>query len=184
MPLSPKSKDRSGRSSANQQKSTKQSGALKPAVNRETAPKDHLEIRIWLRPLASASRLESILQSRFTREFGISLARFDVLSQLERSDDGLTMTETSRRMMVTNGAITSLVDRLVDEGFVMREAHPEDRRTTILRLTDSGRERFHTMAAEHEQWVVGLLSGVDKQTKQDLVKNLAVLKHHLDGLGA
>jgi hypothetical protein len=57
----------------------------------------------------------------------------------------------------------------------MREAHPEDRRTTI---------RFHTMAAEHEQWVVGLLSGVDKQTKQDLVKNLAVLKHHLDGLGA
>jgi hypothetical protein len=97
MPLSPKSKDRSGRSFANQQKSTKQSGALKPAVKRETAPKDHLEIRIWLRLLASASRLESILQSRFTREFGISLARFDVLSQLERSDDGLTMTETSRR---------------------------------------------------------------------------------------
>jgi DNA-binding MarR family transcriptional regulator len=184
MRLSPKSKDRSGRSSANQQKNTKQSAALKPAVNRDTAPKDHLEIRIWLRLLASASRLESILQSRFTREFGISLARFDVLSQLERSGDGLTMTETSRRMMVTNGAITSLVDRLVDEGFVMREAHPEDRRTTILRLTDSGRERFHTMAAEHEQWVVGLLSGVDKQTKQDLVKNLAVLKHHLEELGA
>jgi DNA-binding MarR family transcriptional regulator len=180
MPLSPKSKDRSVRSSANQHKNTKQPGVLKPTINRDTAPKDHLEIRIWLRLLASASRLESILQSRFTKEFGISLARFDVMSQLERSGDGLTMTETSRRMMVTNGAITSLVDRLVDEGFVTREAHPEDRRTTILRLTHGGRERFHTMAAEHEQWIIGLLSGVDKQTKQDLVKSLAVLKHHLD----
>ena len=50
----------------------------RPSIS-ETAPKDHFEIRIWLRLLASASRLESILQSRFTREFGISLARFDVL---------------------------------------------------------------------------------------------------------
>jgi DNA-binding MarR family transcriptional regulator len=185
MPLSPKSKDRSARSPASQPRSSaKQSGVAKPAPNRDTAPKDHLEIRIWLRLLASASRLESILQSRITKEFGISLARFDVLSQLERSGDGLTMTETSRRMMVTNGAITSLVDRLVDEGFVTREAHPADRRTTILRLTEVGRERFHTMAAEHEQWVIGLLTGIDKQTKQDLVKNLAVLKHHLEGLSA
>ena len=40
------------------------------------------------------------------------------------------------------------------------------------------------MAAEHEQWVIGLLSGVDKQTKLDLVKNLAILKHHLDALDA
>jgi DNA-binding MarR family transcriptional regulator len=151
--------------------------------SRDAAAKDHLEIRIWLRLLASASRIESILQSRITKEFGTSLARFDVLSQLERSGDGLTMTETSRRMMVTNGAITSLVDRLVDEGFVLRVPHPEDRRTTILRLTDSGRERFHTMAVELEQWVISLLSGIDKQAKQDLVKSLTVLKHHLDTLG-
>jgi DNA-binding MarR family transcriptional regulator len=186
MPLSTKTKDRNARSAASHVKSgAKPSAIAKPALNRDAAPpKDHLEIRIWLRLLASTSRLESILQSRITKEFGTSLARFDVMSQLERSGGGLTMTETSRRMMVTNGAITSLVDRLVDEGFVVREPHPEDRRTTILRLTDGGRERFHTMAAEHEQWVIGLLSGVDKQTKLELVKSLAILKHHLDALDA
>ncbi len=185
MPLSPKSKDRSARAAGSPQgSSTKPAGVVKPAANRDTAPKDHLEIRIWLRLLASANRLESVLQSRISKEFGISLARFDVMAQLERSCDGLTMTETSRRMMVTNGAITSLVDRLVDEGFVTREAHPDDRRTTILRLTEVGRERFHAMAAEHEQWVIGLLSGIDKQTKQDLAKSLTVLKHHLEELSA
>jgi DNA-binding MarR family transcriptional regulator len=185
MPLSTKTKDSRARPASSQLKNgTKAAGVTKPAAGRDAAPKDHLEIRIWLRLLASTSRLESILQSRITKEFGTSLARFDVMSQLERSGDGLTMTETSRRMMVTNGAITSLVDRLVDEGFVVREGHPEDRRTTILRLTEVGRERFRVMAAEHEQWVIGLLSGIDKQTKQDLVKNLAILKHHLDVLDA
>jgi len=187
MPLSPKTKDGRARSpspTSPLKSQAKPSGIAKPVPNRDAAAKDHLEIRIWLRLLSCASRLESILQSRIAKEFGTSLARFDVMSQLERSGEGLTMTETSRRMMVTNGAITSLVDRLVDEGFVMRESHPEDRRTTILRLTESGRERFHVMAAEHEQWVIGLLSGIDRQTKQELAKSLSVLKHHLDELGA
>lgn len=185
MPLSPKTKDGRARSPSSQLKSPAKpaGGVAKPAPARDAASKDHLEIRIWLRLLSCSNRLESILQSRITKEFSTSLARFDVMSQLERSGDGLTMTETSRRMMVTNGAITSLVDRLVDEGYVMRESHPEDRRTTILRLTEAGRERFRVMAAEHEQWVVGLLAGIDKQTKQDLIRNLASLKHHLDELG-
>jgi DNA-binding MarR family transcriptional regulator len=184
MPLSPKSKDARPRPSSREPKSNgKPVEVAKPAPARDAGAKDHLEIRIWLRLLSCSGRIESILQSRIAKEFGTTLARFDVMSQLERSGTGLTMTETSRRMMVSNGAITSLVDRLVEEGFVMREPHPEDRRTTILRLTELGRERFHVMAAEHEQWVIGLLAGVDKQTKQDLAKSLAVLKHHLDELG-
>jgi DNA-binding MarR family transcriptional regulator len=184
MPPSPKSKDARPRTPLRDSKSNGKPGeVVKTAPARDVAAKDHPEIRIWLRLLSCAGRIESVLQSRIAKEFGTTLARFDVMSQLERSGTGLTMTETSRRMMVSNGAITSLVDRLVEDGFVVREPHPEDRRTTILRLTETGHERFHVMAAEHEQWVIGLLAGVDKQTKQELVKSLAVLKHHLDELG-
>ena len=144
----------------------------------------HDEIRLWLRLLFCASHIESILQSRITNDFGISLARFDLLSQLERAGGGLTMSEVSRRMMVSNGATTSLVDRLVEDGFVLREAHPEDRRTTLLHLTDQGRKRFLAMAGDHEQWVVSLLVGLDKTAKQDLLSGLSVLKHHLENLEA
>jgi DNA-binding MarR family transcriptional regulator len=94
------------------------------------------------------------------------------------------MSEVSRRMMVSNGATTSLVDRLVEDGLVKREAHPEDRRTTILHLTEQGRERFLAMAAEHEQWIINLLTGLDGSAKQELLSGLGALKHHLEELEA
>ncbi|PWC34606.1 hypothetical protein TSO352_23220 [Azospirillum sp. TSO35-2] len=140
----------------------------------------HADIRLWLRLLFCAGRIESVLQSRITGEFGITLSRFDLLAQLERVDGGLTMTEVSQRMMVSNGAITSLVDRLVDDGFVVREVHPQDRRTNIIRLTHHGRERFLAMAQEHERWVAGLLDGLDDTVKATLLDGLGRLKQHLE----
>jgi DNA-binding MarR family transcriptional regulator len=155
------------------------SGKPKP---RPAARNGHEDIRLWLRLLFCASHIESIMQSRIMNEFGISLARFDLMSQLERVGGGLTMSEVSRRMMVSNGATTSLVDKLVEDGLVQREAHPEDRRTTLLHLTDQGRERFLAMAGEHEEWITSLLADLDKSTKQDLLGGLGALKHHLEEL--
>jgi len=144
----------------------------------------HDDIRLWLRLLYCSSHIESIMQSRIMGEFGISLARFDLMAQLERVGGGLTMSEVSRRMMVSNGATTSLVDKLVEDGLVEREAHPEDRRTTLLHLTEQGRARFLAMAREHEQWIVRLLTGLDESAKQDLLSGLGTLKHHLEKLDA
>jgi DNA-binding MarR family transcriptional regulator len=152
------------------------------AKPRSVARNGHEDIRLWLRLLFCASHIESIMQSRIMGEFGISLARFDLMSQLERVGGGLTMSEVSRRMMVSNGATTSLVDKLVEDGLVQREAHPEDRRTTLLHLTVEGRARFLAMAREHEQWIVKLLTGLDEITKRDLLNGLGTLKHHLETL--
>ena len=145
---------------------------------------EHLEIRIWLRLLGCSSRIESALQRRIVGAFGISLARFDLLAQIERAGGVLTMSEASRRMMVTNGAITGLADRLVEEGFVAREAHPTDRRTILIRLTEAGRARFMAMAREHESWTVALLSGLDPAAKERLFASLGALKRQLDSAEA
>jgi len=156
--------------------------ASRPRKTRASARDGHDDLRLWLRLLYCASHIESMLQSKISGDFGISLARFDLLSQLERVGAGLTMSEVSRRMMVSNGATTSLVDRLVEDGLVLREAHPVDRRTTILHLTEQGRKRFLAMAAEHERWVIGLLAEVDATTKRHLLSGLGTLKQHLEGL--
>ena len=140
---------------------------------------EHADIRLWLRLLYCASHIESALQSRLTAEFGMSLARFDLLSQLERAPTGLTMTELSRQMMVSNGATTSLVDRLAEDGLLARAPHPSDRRTTIIRLTEAGRERFLAIAQEHEGWVIDLLSGLSAEAKAELLSGLGALKQHL-----
>src|ERR1700722_15825755 len=161
---------------------TKKSRAPGP-VPSEAPRANHLEIRIWLRLLACANRIETALQRRIVGEFGISLARFDLLAQLERAGGMLTMTDASRRMMVTNGAITGLVDRLAQEGFVAREPHPTDRRTIQVRLTDEGRGRFLAMARENEGWAASLLAGVKVQEKEQLLSGLGALKRQLDAAG-
>jgi DNA-binding MarR family transcriptional regulator len=163
--------------------------ASAPAPARPAAPdsegaRAHLEIRIWLRLLTCANRIETVLQRKIAAAFGISLARFDLLAQLERAGGILTMSDASRRMMVTNGAVTGLVDRLAEEGFVVREPHPTDRRTILVRLTEEGRRRFLEMAREHESWLAALLNGLEKESKEQLLASLGALKRQLDGVEA
>ena len=93
------------------------------------APDAHKqELRLWLRLLACSTTIEREIRRRLREEFDTTLPRFDLLAQLERAPKGMTLGEVSRRMMVSNGNITGLVERLVEDGQVSRTALPSDRR--------------------------------------------------------
>jgi DNA-binding MarR family transcriptional regulator len=142
--------------------------------------KGHLELRLWLRMISCSVKMESILGQRLRREFKTSMARFDVLAQLERFADGLSMSELSRRLIVSNGAITGLVDKLVQAGMVTRQEDPNDRRSTIVRLTRKGRDSFLRMARRHEEWVVSILGELSVEAQSELLQNLTLLQRNLD----
>ncbi len=142
--------------------------------------RDHLELRLWLRMISCSMRMESILSQRLRKEFKTSMARFDVMSQLERFPDGLTMSELSRRLIVSNGAITGLVDKLAGVGLVTRREDPKDRRSMIVRLTRKGRESFLRMARRHEEWVVSILGELSSQAQSELLQNLTLLQRNID----
>ena len=142
--------------------------------------KGHLELRLWLRMLSCSVKMESILSQRLRKEFKTSMARFDVLAQLERFPDGLTMSDLSRRLIVSNGAITGLVDKLCRAGLVMRREDPHDRRSMIVRLTRKGRDNFLRMARRHEEWVVSILGDSSGEAQSELLQNLTLLQHNLD----
>ena len=137
---------------------------------------EKLELRLWLRLLTCANIIEAEVRRRLRQEFDTTLPRFDVLAQLDRNVLGLTMGELSGRLMVSNGNITGLIDRLVTEGLVARANRPEDRRTVRVTLTDKGRESFRRMTPEHAGWIDGLLAGLDRQDKTTLYELLAKLK--------
>jgi len=65
-----------------------------------------------------------------------------VLLALRRAvpDCALRPTDLFRTLLVTSGAMTKRVDRLATKGFVERVADPDDRRSSLVRLTRSGRE--------------------------------------------
>ena len=139
----------------------------------------HQALKVWLRLLACTHRIEAQIRVRLRAEFGITLARFDLLAQLERGADGLKMSELSKRLMVSGGNVTGLTDELEKEGLVVREDDPADRRACTVKLTPAGRDLFTRMAAVHEQWVIELLTGLNGAEKAQIYRLLAKLKASL-----
>jgi len=140
---------------------------------------DHAVLRLWLRLLASTTQIENEVRRRLRERFGISLARFDYMAQLDRAKGGLKMSELSRLLMVTGGNVTGLTDELARDGLVSREASPGDRRAWIVRLTPKGKAAFAAMADEHERWIRELFAGFDAGAVADLHAQLGTLRVHL-----
>src|ERR671919_3143913 len=84
-------------------------------------PEDHgNELRLWLRLLTCTTLIEGEVRRRLRDRFGVTLPRFDLMAQLDKAADGMTLSDLSKRMMVSNGNLTGLVDRLVASGYLER----------------------------------------------------------------
>ena len=145
---------------------------------------DRLELRVWLRLLTCSTLVEREVRARLRQSFDITLPRFDLMAQLDRAAAGLTMGELSRRLMVSNGNVTGLIDRLVAEELVERRPAPGDRRALLVRLTPAGRLAFDAMTAVHTAWINELFAGLDRRDMARLFDLLAKLKGALATAGA
>ncbi|MEZ5796664.1 MAG: MarR family transcriptional regulator [Paracoccaceae bacterium] len=117
-------------------------------------------LKAWIRLLGVTRSVESELREFLRLRHGTTLPRFDVMAALWRRRDGLTMSELSRMLLVSNGNATAVVDRLEKDGLVRRRPSETDRRTVFVALTDEGLRAFDCMATEHEQQVDRLLGGL------------------------
>ena len=140
---------------------------------------DHHSLRLWLRLLSCSTDIETQIRQRLRGQFGMTLARFDYLAQLHRHPNGLRMNALSRFLMVTGGNVTGLTDELEKDGFVAREADPDDRRSWRVALTPKGRKAFERIASVHEGWVVGLLGGMPDADRHQLYELLGRLRVQL-----
>ncbi len=148
-------------------------------IDYETAAKaiKHQPLRLWLRMFATTTLIEREVRRRLRARFDITLSQFDYLAQLYRSPaTGLAMRELSERLMVTNGNITGLTDRLERDGLVVREPSPSDRRVQHVCLTADGRQRFADIANVHEEWIKELMSGLSGEELKQLMTLLAKAK--------
>jgi len=139
-------------------------------------------LRLWLGLLRSTRHVESILRTRLRKNFSMTLSQFDVMAALHRSAGGMIMTEVSAALMVSNGNITGIVDRLVDDGLVIRSMRGGDRRTSFVRLTSKGKRRFDRMALRHEEWVNELLGGLDPVEVDGLIGALGRIRKQEPGI--
>ncbi len=118
-------------------------------------------LRLWLQLLKTTRSIESQLRENLRREFNTTLPRFDVMAALSRFEDGLKMSEISGALRVSNGNVTGIVDRLAEDGLLVRVSVPGDRRAHRVRMTQKGREEFARQAAAHEAWISEVLGQFD-----------------------
>jgi len=142
----------------------------KQAAKQEPLSKDRL--RLWLRLLKLTRETEARLRERLKAEFNTTLPRFDVMAALSRYETGLKMSQLSGVLRVSNGNVTGIVDRLAEEGVVVRVPVPGDRRAALVRLTKRGRQLFEIQAAAHEAWISELLEDFDAEETSVMIERL------------
>ena len=140
-------------------------------------PDDHKdELRLWLRLFSCKMLIETEIRRRLRDNFDITLPRFDLMAQLDKAPAGMKLGELSQRLMVSNGNITGLVDRLVAQGLLDRQPAPNDRRAQLVKLTAEGRRNFRAMAASHEAWIAEIFADLNAGDRDALMRLLGKAK--------
>lgn len=136
---------------------------------------DSLELRIWLRLLTCTNIISRHLRRNFKESFSLTLPRFDLLAQVGRPRLGPSLSELSRRLLVTKGNITDIVARLEAENLVERRRDDMDGRIQYVFLTDTGHELLDEILPAHNKWLRDMLEGMSRQELSTLYEALGIL---------
>ncbi len=156
------------------------------AMNKENmADGDQRQLKLWVRMLASSTRVVQILNKRMKEHTPLTLAKFDVLVAIDRAPGGvITMSELSRMLLVSNANTTGMVSRLMKDGLVEKWALPTDRRVYSVAMTSEGRKILKHAIAIHKGWVDELLGSIGKDKIDELIDLFTDFKKDLSGIDA
>lgn len=135
---------------------------MKSAGPKTPDPLSKRRLKMWIRLLGVTRVAESHLREFLRVKHGTTLPRFDVMAALYRRQSGVTMSELSRMLLVSNGNATTVVNRLENDGLVRRTQSDADRRTVFVALTPEGLTQFEGLAAEHEREVNRVFAGLSE----------------------
>jgi len=118
-------------------------------------------------------RLASLFQQAYAGTFeplGLNEGDYGVLAPLRRAGapHELTPTELAKHRMMTSGGMTAALDRLERKGLVLRVPNPDDRRGSLVRLTDAGRDVIDEAMTQHVLTEKRLVSGLDEDERDQL----------------
>jgi DNA-binding MarR family transcriptional regulator len=139
---------------------------------------DSTGVSLWVRLLESHNMMLAEVRRRLAER--CTMPRFDLLANLER-EDGQTLAALSRRMLVTAGNLTGLVDRAERDAVVERRADPRDRRLSRVYLTSRGRELVRSLLPVHAAHIGVLLDALDAPERKELRRLLGKLRDSLAG---
>jgi len=126
--------------------------------------------------------LERVMTPYFAA-FGISGAQWGALRCLYRAQqenqESVTVTELSQRLLIRPPSVTGVVDRLVRDGLVSREAKATDMRVRQIRLTNKGRQIVEHVLQGHAGQIRRVMGGLTEAQQMQMHQLLLTLEGHL-----
>ncbi len=138
-----------------------------PSINREFA---------FL--LNDVARLLRTYADHKAAQFGMTRAQWAVLVRLDRCQ-GLNQSELAELLDLQPITLTRLLDKLCDSGLIERRPDPTDRRAKRLFLTAAARPVLERLGTLGEETMASALEGVERESVEQMVSKLAIVKHNL-----
>lgn len=125
---------------------------------------------VWL-VLWKAARAIEQNAIRSVSRLGLGLSDFAVLEALLHAGDQ-PVNVIGRKVLLTSGSITTAIDRLATKKLVRRIAHPEDKRTRLVQLTEQGRRTIEEAFRQHACDMEETMSVLTRAERIELVRLL------------
>ncbi|WP_377273020.1 MarR family winged helix-turn-helix transcriptional regulator [Peterkaempfera sp. SMS 1(5)a] len=125
------------------------------------------------------TRLYNAVSARLRAEQGLGLGQFELLEIIDRVP-GCRVLDIVGELAITVGAVSKAVDRLVAAGWCQRVAHPQDRRSSVLRLTAEGGRQLSASRLIVESELASLTAAASPDDLTRIAPTLAVLRATLE----
>lgn len=117
---------------------------------------------------------------RLAGKFGLSQQQWTLLTVLNRNENGMTMTELGKNLLVTKANMTGMIDRLERDEFVSRHPDQHDRRVTKVMLTQKGLEFMRDIKEPRNQFTEENLTGFSPEDRKKFLEYLELYFKNLD----
>ena len=125
-----------------------------------------LALTMWVK-LARATSTFGRLTGKDIEQHGLTQPQFGVLEMLGHLGP-LTTGDIGKRMLVSGGCVTVIIDNLEKDGLVERLRNSEDRRVITVKLTPKGKSIFKNIFRKHAERVAELASVLTEEEQQQL----------------
>lgn len=133
-----------------------------------------ISVFVWIR-LSRIRRKYERAATEQLRFWNLNLAQFDLLTTLGVSE-GITQFDLAKQLLVTQGNITQLLDKLEQCGLLTRH---QEGRTKCLMLTEQGRQLLNTVVPAHAAWNAKQFAGLSAVEQKQLLGLLRKLDHSM-----
>ncbi len=130
-------------------------------------------LALWVK-LARAYATFNKATVRDIRQYGLTQPQFGTIECLGHLGS-MTIGELSRKMLVSGGNMTCVVDNLEKEGLVRRRHSEQDRRSVMVELTEKGEQLFKDIFPQHAACVTDLVSSLSEKEQNTLSQLLKKL---------